>query len=93
VAAGRADEARDLLGEIDAVRHPFASGLIRLALGEDTKAFADLMRTSELSAWPTLAVHHHYRRVWDRIESADVHQQLVRTAYRSWNLEAPPPPH
>jgi serine/threonine-protein kinase len=89
VAAGDSIGARDILAGIDAGEHPFAAGLVRAALGERERAFDDFRRVERMTAWPTLAIHHHYRAVWQSLRDDPRFEDLARVAYRSWGIEPP----
>jgi class 3 adenylate cyclase/TolB-like protein/tetratricopeptide (TPR) repeat protein len=87
VALGEDDEARSVRETIDRESHPFAAGLISLGLSEMETAIGEFARVEETSAWPNLAIHHHYRDVWGRIAGTDAHRELLATARRSWKVE------
>jgi tetratricopeptide (TPR) repeat protein len=89
VGKGDRDGARTILAEIDAVAHPFATGLVHAALAEIEEAFAAFRRVEEMSAWPSLAIHHHYRTVWQRVREDHRFESLLAVAYRSWRMEPP----
>lgn len=89
VAMGASDEARAILDTIERTRHPFATGLILLGLGEREPALAQFARVEGTSAWTNLAVHHHFRDVWSTITGTEQHRALVHEVHRSWNV-APP---
>ena len=89
VGEGDRDGARTILEEIDAVAHPFATGLVHAALAEIEEAFAAFGRVEEMSAWPSLAIHHHYRTVWQRVREDPRFESLLAVAYRSWRMEPP----
>lgn len=86
VQRGEPDAAREMLDSIDASENPFAVGLVRLGLGEIEAASRQLGAVEHMSAWPALAVHHHYHDVWEPIVGTGLHDHLDRTALRSWNV-------
>ena len=86
-ASGDNEGARAILAEIDAEADPFAAGLVHAALGEIEQAFAAFSRVAEMSAWPSLAIHHHYRTVWQLLRDDPRFQDLLAVAYRSWGIE------
>ncbi len=85
--SGDRDGARAILAEIDAVDYPFAVGLVNAALGEIERAFDAFRRVDEMSAWPTLAIHHHYRTVWQLLRDDPRFENLRAVAYRSWRID------
>jgi Flp pilus assembly protein TadD len=87
VGSGDRDGARDILAEIDAVAYPFAAGLIHAALSEIEQAFDAFGRVDEMSAWPSLAIHHHYRSIWQLLRDDLRFEDLLAVAYRSWRIE------
>jgi tetratricopeptide (TPR) repeat protein len=89
VGAGDRDGARTILAGIDAVAYPFAAGLVHAALGEIEQAFEAFRRVDEMSAWPSLAIHHHYRTVWQLVRSDPRFDNLLAVAYRSWRMQPP----
>ena len=89
VGGGDCDAARGILAGIDAVAFPFAAGLVHAALGEIEQAFEAFRRVNEMSAWPSLAIHHHYRTVWQPVRDDPRFENLLEVAYRSWRMEPP----
>jgi class 3 adenylate cyclase/tetratricopeptide (TPR) repeat protein len=89
VAAGDSAGARAILAGIDTDTYPFAAGLIHAALGERERAFDDFRRVERMSAWPSLAIHHHYRAVWRPLQDDPRFEDLLGVAYRSWGMEPP----
>jgi len=89
VAAGDEALARQVLAGIDPDVDPFAAGMVHLALGEQDIAFERLSSIERLSDWPSLAVHHFYRDVWNTVQDDPRYEQLVRQVYASWTLEPP----
>ncbi len=87
--SGEMAAARAVLDGVDADRFPFAAGLIHLGLGEVEEASARFTRVGRMTAWPCLALHHYHGDVWETISGTEAHRHLVRTAYRSWQLEPP----
>jgi tetratricopeptide (TPR) repeat protein len=89
VREGDRDGARAILEEIDSIAYPFAAGLVHVALAEIEEAFAAFGRVDEMSAWPSLAIHHHYRTVWQLVRSDPRFDNLLAVAYRSWRMQPP----
>lgn len=89
VGSGDRDGARAILAEIDAAANPFAAGLVHAALGEIEEAFDAFGRVDVMSAWPSLAIHHHYRAVWELLRDDPRFEDLLAVAYRSWRVEPP----
>jgi hypothetical protein len=61
--------------------------MVHLALGELDTGFDLFAQVDKLNDWPTLAVHHLYRDVWDTVREDPRYEELVRHAYTSWNRE------
>ncbi len=80
MGSGDRDEAVAILAEIDDAAHPFAAGLVRASLGDIEPAFGAFRRVEVMSAWPTLAIHHHYRAVWEPLRDDPRFQELRRKA-------------
>jgi tetratricopeptide (TPR) repeat protein len=87
VALGEPETGHAVLDTIDRGDHPFAAGLIHLAGGRTDDATDAFARVREMSAWPCMALHHHYRDVWRTIAGTEAHRRLVATARRRWQLE------
>jgi tetratricopeptide (TPR) repeat protein len=87
--SGDLDGARAILADIDASAYPFPVGLVLAALGEIEPSFEAFGKVGEMSAWPTLAVHHHYRAVWRHVRDDPRFEDLRVRAYRSWNVDPP----
>lgn len=87
VGSGDRDGARAILAEIDAVAYPFAAGLVHAALSESEQAFDAFRRVDEMSAWPSLAIHHHYRSIWQLVRDDPRFEDLLAVANRSWRIE------
>jgi class 3 adenylate cyclase/TolB-like protein/Flp pilus assembly protein TadD len=87
VAAGDSAGARVILAGIDTDTYPFAAGLIHAALGEPERAFGAFRRVDQMTAWPCLAIHHHYRAVWRPLRDDPRFEDLLEVAYRSWGME------
>ncbi len=86
-AAGGGDErARQILNRLDVRDAPFATGLVRAALGEVEDAWKALERVETWHHWPTLAVHHFYPDVWDALRGDPRWARLVAELRRSWGL-------
>jgi adenylate cyclase len=89
VGEGDSDAARSILAGIDALAHPFAAGVVHAALGEIEQAFEAFRRIDEMSAWPSLAIHHYYRTVWQLVRDDPRFEDLLAVAYRSWRMQPP----
>jgi hypothetical protein len=89
VGEGDSEAARTILAGIDAAVSPFAAGVVHAALGEIAPAFEALRTVDEMSAWPSLAIHHYYRAVWRRLRDDPRFEDLLAVAYRSWRMEPP----
>ena len=89
VAAGEEILARQALSQINPNVDPFAVGMVHFALGEVDTGFEHCLSVDRLSDWPTLAIHHLYREIWDTVRENPQYRDLVRRAHTSWNLESP----
>lgn len=89
LACGDENAARQVQARIDPMVDPFARGLVHLALAEVDTAFNLFTNVAQLSAWPSLAVHHFYSAVWDTVRHDSRYHKLARQAYASWNLDSP----
>jgi TolB-like protein/Tfp pilus assembly protein PilF len=89
VGEGDSEAARTILAGIDAAVSPFAAGVVHAALGEIAPAFEALRTVDEMSAWPSLAIHHYYRTVWQLVRDDPRFEDLLAVAYRSWRMQPP----
>ena len=90
-AAGDHEEARAMLTEFEDTGHAFAAGLIHAALGDDEAAFDAFRRVERWGDyWPTLAVRHYYRDVWDSLREDPRYEALHRSVDQSWGLTNKP---
>ena len=86
IASGASDEARTLLAGFESEDDAFAAGLVHAALGDGETATAALNRVTWGEHWPTLAVRHFYRDVWDTLQNGPNREALLRKVDRSWGL-------
>jgi DNA-binding SARP family transcriptional activator/TolB-like protein/Flp pilus assembly protein TadD len=86
VAAGDETSAREILLKLEGADEHFSAGLVRAALGNVEDAFDAFERVDRWSYWPTLAVHHYYPVVWDRLRGDARYEEIVRTVKRSWGV-------
>jgi TolB-like protein/Tfp pilus assembly protein PilF len=87
VAAGDHEKARAMLAQFEDTGHAFAAGLIHAALGDKEAAFDAFRRVERWGDyWPTLAVRHYYRDVWNRLRADPRYEQLLRAVDHSWGL-------
>ncbi|MGH7572366.1 MAG: adenylate/guanylate cyclase domain-containing protein [Gemmatimonadota bacterium] len=89
IGDGDSDAARTILGEIDPAVFPFAAGVVHAALGEIEPALEAFRSVGEMSAWPSLAIHHYHRSVWLRVREDPRFENLLDVAYRSWRMQPP----
>jgi hypothetical protein len=79
---------------MDSEADAFAVGLVHLGLGDIEAAFQSFSKTTELTDWACLAVHHLYPDVWASVRNDPRYPQLVRRALESHGFEptrgAPP---
>ena len=76
-----------MLAQFEETGHVFAVGLIHAALGDDEAAFDAFQRVERWGDyWPTLAVRHYYRDVWDSLREDPRYETLLRNVDQSWGL-------
>jgi TolB-like protein/Flp pilus assembly protein TadD len=85
LALGDSAAARGVLGSLNPEEAPFATGLIRLALGEKDAAFSDFQRMERWGDWPMLAVHHLYGEIWNPVLGDPRYDALLRRAWENWH--------
>ena len=89
VALNDENLARQVLEGTDPDTDAFAVGMVHFALGEVETGFDRCLSVDQFSDWPILAVHHLYHDVWSTVKDHPRFEELVRHAFKSFNLESP----
>ncbi len=89
-AAGLTSESRTLLNDLDEEGDTFSAGLIRLALGEREAAFDRFRRIERWTYWPTLAIHHFFRRELAPLRADPLYAELTTGMAAAWGLQREP---
>jgi DNA-binding SARP family transcriptional activator/tetratricopeptide (TPR) repeat protein len=86
-AGGHTEEARSELAWFEAQGDAFATGLIRLALGDRDGGLAALGEVERWTYWPTLAIHYHFPQILGPLRDDGRLAPILASARRFWGLE------
>lgn len=86
-AAGRHDDARDLLARITRARHPFSAALVYAALGDQDAALAALDQVRDWRSFATELVRYCFPRVLDPVRSDERFRAVLHQVNRAWGID------
>ena len=88
VHTGAQERVTALLGTFERSADAYATGVVRLALGQRERAFDALRRVRRWDYWPTLSMHHCYPRVLGPVRADPLGEALLREMGRAWGVDS-----